>query len=47
MEIEAELVHRSYEGPYDPARAGAFRREAHGSNNVRDRQQPCTDAVPA
>jgi hypothetical protein len=37
LEIEAELVHRSYEGPYYPARVGAFRREAYGSNNLRDR----------
>ena len=37
VEIEAELVRCSYEGPYDPARVGAFRREAYGSNSLRDR----------
>src|SRR5262249_29212288 len=34
VEIEAELVHCSYEGPYYPA---PFRREAYGSNDLRDR----------
>jgi len=37
LEIEAELVHRSYKGPYYPARVGTFRREAYGSDNLRDR----------
>jgi len=37
LEVEAELVHRSNEGPYYPARVGAFCREAYGSNSLRDR----------
>jgi|SRR5215469_2647203 len=37
VEIEAELVHCSYERPYYPARVGAFRCEAYGSNSLRDR----------
>ena len=36
LEVEAELVHRSNEGPYYPARVGAFRCEAYGSHDLRD-----------
>jgi len=37
LEVEAKLVHRRYEGSYYPAWVGAFRRETHGSNSLRDR----------
>jgi hypothetical protein len=47
LEVKAKLVHRGDQRPHRPARAAAFRRQAHGRHHLRGRKQPRPHALPA